>query len=102
MIKRLVFLSCMFLISVSPAYASEGFYSYRGHMMGSWGMGWMMIGFWALLLIGMILIIRWLLVMTREKSKEEKSYLDILKERFASGEIDIHEFEEKKKILIGN
>ncbi len=99
MIKRLAYIVCLFLISVSPVYATGGMYGYQGHMMGSWGMGWMMIVFWALLLIGLILIIRWLIVQTKGKSKEEKSYLDILKERFASGEIDIQEFEEKKKIL---
>lgn len=102
MLKKLANLVSIVLILASPAYAAEGIYNYRGHMMGSWGMGWMMIVFWGLILIGMVLMIRWILIISKDNKKREKNYLDILKERFASGEIDLNEYEEKKRILRGN
>ena len=100
MLKRIIAnIVCMILLSVAPVYSAGGMYGYNDHMMGSWGMGWMMIVFWGLVLIGMILVIKWILLLSKDNKKSEKSYIDILKERFASGEIDLREFEEKKKIL---
>ena len=100
MLKRIIAnIVCMILLSVAPVYSAGGMYGYNGHMMDSWGMGWMMIVFWGLVLIGMILVIKWILLLSKDNKKSEKSYIDILKERFASGEIDLREFEEKKKIL---
>ncbi|MBN1849720.1 MAG: SHOCT domain-containing protein [Deltaproteobacteria bacterium] len=76
-------------------------------MMGDWGMGWFgeifMIIFWILIIIGVIFLIRWLIHSTRRDSdfwhKGPSSAMDILKERYARGEIDKQEFEEKKKDL---
>ncbi len=75
-------------------------------MMGS--MGWvgalMMLVFWILLIVGLILLIKWLLIKTRSesapKASSNSSALEILKERYARGEIDKEEFEEKKKDLL--
>ena len=75
-------------------------------MMGGWGMGWFggifMIIFWVLVLAGLVLLIKWLIQSTnRVKSDAGNSNraLEILKERYARGEIDTAEFEDKKKVI---
>jgi putative membrane protein len=70
-------------------------------MMGGWGMGWIMLLFWILVLVGLILIIKWLLQMTGGDKKLSGSgrAIDILKERYARGEIDKAEYQAIKKEL---
>jgi len=68
-----------------------------GHV---WGMGW----WWIIGLIVLIVII-WIVAKSMSQNtgstqRPEKSALDILKERYAKGEIDKKEFEERKKDLI--
>lgn len=74
-----------------------------GNMMGSWDgfgvLGWLsMLVFWILLILGVIALIRYLA--KSGSSKENKTPLDILKERYARGEINKKEFEEKKRDLV--
>lgn len=58
-----------------------------------------MIVFWGLIVLGLIFLIRWLIGVTKAIKREE-SALDILKKRYARGEIDKEEFEQKKKDLL--
>ena len=66
-----------------------------GAMMSWFGGGIMMILFWVLAIIFIVWIIR---EISGENSRSNA--LEILKERYAKGEIDKKEFEEKKKDLI--
>jgi putative membrane protein len=71
-----------------------------GMMWGWWGMGWIfMIIFWGLIVVGLILLIRHL-VRISKGGKAEESALDILKKRYARGEINKEEFDQKKKDLL--
>ena len=99
-------------LAKTQAHAQTGQYGGWGMgsgMMGGYGMGWfggiVMIVFWILILVGLVFLIKWLVQSTsRDKitgSSGDRS-LEILKERYAKGEIDKQEFENKKKDLSGN
>jgi len=85
---------------------NQGWYMGPG-MMGGWGMGWFggifMMIFWVLILVGLIFLIKWLIQSTNRAKADAGNgnrALEILKERYARGEIDRAEFEEKKKVLV--
>jgi len=62
----------------------------------------MMAIFWIAVIIGIIFLIRWLVASTGHRNREirsEVSALEILKIRYAKGEINKEEFEQKKKDL---
>ncbi len=70
---------------------------FTGH---GWGMGWG----WIIGLIIIIMAIIWFFIKSSNQSNApiqsgSKSALDILKERYAKGEIDKQEFEQRKKDL---
>ncbi len=72
-----------------------------GGMMGGWGYGgyWILgLIFWILVIIGLVLLIKYL--WEGGGTKRTDSALEILKRRYASGEISKEEFEEKKKDLV--
>lgn len=74
-----------------------------GKKMDGWDrfspLGWLtVLLFWILLILGVIALIRYLA--RSGQDKRNKTSLDILKERYAKGEIDKREFEAKKKDLL--
>lgn len=104
------FLLISMLFTYSDALAHWG--GRRGwhsgpEMMGGWGFGWVgmisMLIFWILVIVGLVLLIRLLIQKTRKQAEVisgGSSALDILKDRYARGEIEKEEFEEKKKDLM--
>ena len=75
--------------------------NYNGDMF-SWGLGGgiMMIIFWAVIILSIIWIVREVVGRNNsDKTHRDKSAIETLKERYAKGEIDKKEFEEKKKDL---
>ncbi len=68
------------------------------HGYGWWGMGWMWI-IWLLIIVVLVFLVRWLIVSTRNRSESSESPEQILKRRYARGEIDREEFEQKLRDL---
>ncbi len=66
---------------------------------GGWFMGIFMIVFWGLFIWGAIALVRYL-SRTRQYDSPGNTALEILKKRYAQGEIDKQEYEDKKKDLI--
>ena len=70
-----------------------------GHMMAPWGWIFMLI-FWALVIAALIYLVRWLVSRNSPGGNDGRpAPLDILKERYARGEISREEFEQMKKDL---
>lgn len=69
-----------------------------------WGNHWMFGGFmwifWIAVLVGIILLIKWLVQQKPAEPHSQENSLEILKKRYARGEIDKEEFEQKKKDLL--
>lgn len=68
-------------------------------MWGAWGIGMMLIMllFWGAVIVGIVLAIRWLLRLGREPRSD--SALEILRQRYARGELNKDDFERMKKEL---
>jgi putative membrane protein len=57
---------------------------------------------WILVILGIVVLVKWLLEREKKPSESGEGALDILKRRYAKGEIDKEEFEQKKKDLLGS
>jgi putative membrane protein len=83
--------------------AKERFYEWHWEMHPMWWRGWglgmiaMMFLFWALVIVGLVVGIRWLV--SKGRGEKSDSALEILRQQDARGEINKEEFETKKKDL---
>jgi len=83
--------------------AQERMYEWHWEMHPMWWWGWGMIAmmflFWVLFVVGLIVGIRWLIGKGNEQKQD--SAIEILRQRYARGEINKEEFEAKRKDLGG-
>ena len=72
-----------------------------GHGWGWIGVGMVhMLLFWALIILAIVALVRYLSGESSESSREtKKAPLDILKERYARGKIEKLDYEEKRREL---
>jgi len=65
------------------------------------GFGWIfMILFWGVVIVGIVAIVRWVREERSERSAPRgRTSLDVLRERYARGEIEREEFEQKRRDL---
>lgn len=92
-----------------PSYGYGGYG--RGGFMHGWGDAWygmffgplVMLLFLAIATAVVVLIVRWIWGAGKgsHPSGQDTRALHILKERFARGEIDANEYEERRRILEG-
>lgn len=67
-----------------------------GDFSSGMGFGWIfMILFWALVLLGIVALVRWL----SGSGLQRNTALEILEERYARGEIDQQEYRQKRRDL---
>lgn len=93
------------LASAPFAYAQG--YGYGPGMMGGygWGGGWGfgmvgMVLWWVLIVLGIVLLVKWIFAHGPGGDRAAGNRaLEILRERYARGEIDKKEFEERKRDL---
>jgi putative membrane protein len=71
------------------------------HFMDWFGGGWSMMGlWWVLIIVAAVVLGKWMMDQRTTSSKLE-SPMEVLKRRYASGEISKEEFEEKKRAIVG-
>lgn len=73
-----------------------------GYGMGGFGFGWIfMILWWALIIVGIVALVKWVATSSGGdgRSGGDSKALDILKQRYARGEIDEQEFQKRKRDL---
>jgi len=71
-----------------------------GHGMMGWGMGmgWIiMIVFWALVIFGIVALVKWLSGQGQPGNRPKESSVEILRKRYARGEINDEDFRRMKE-----
>lgn len=69
-----------------------------GHEMGFMGMIFSIL-FWLLIVVGILFLVKWLIAQAGGADEESETALGILKKRYAGGEINKEEFEQRKRDL---
>jgi putative membrane protein len=69
------------------------------HDFHFFGGGWMMFFWWFLIIAVIILVLR-VLFKSKQPASDTETPLEILKRRYANGEIDKEEFEKRKQDLM--
>jgi putative membrane protein len=94
------------IAGLSPATAlADAPGEYYGHHMWGDGWGWSMMGgsvmalFWIAVIVAVVFAVRAFADRDRTGGRSGDSALEILRERFARGEIDQAEFDERRKAL---
>jgi len=78
---------------------------WNGWGPGGWGMGFggiFMILFWVVVVVGVVALIRWLMQQQgpgERRSRGDGTALEILRERYARGEIGREDYERMKRDL---
>ncbi len=67
---------------------------------GHWMFGGFMWIFWIAVLVALFFLIKWIVQQKPSDLKPEENAMDVLKKRYARGEIDKEEFGQKKKDLL--
>jgi len=89
-------------IGLMPMMGGDNITGVKMMNFGFMSFGWVfMILWWVLIIFGIVALVRWLAGQSGHERHfdHEKLPLEILKERYAKGEIDKKEFEDKKKDL---
>lgn len=77
------------------------YYGWDWWFGGGLFMAFFMLAFWTLIIAGAVWFIRYIANSAPSGGAHGQSALDILKERYAKGEIDKSEFDAKKKDIQG-
>ena len=72
---------------------------YWNHDMMGWAGGFGMILIWIILIMLIVVLVKFLMTKTNGQREQKETPLEILKRRYAKGEIDKVEYDEKKKDL---
>jgi len=93
------------LAASSPAAASPGDNWQEGYGHTMWGGGYGMVGglmmilFWGVVIALIVFAVKWFTDNQGGGNRGKRDAVDILRERFASGEIDEEEFDRRRKAL---
>lgn len=97
---------CSAIMIPESVFAQGGYRAMGPGMLTGWGMGWFggifMMLFWVLIIIALVFFVRWLIRSGDNESDRginRSRALEILKERYARGEIDTEEFEQRRRLI---